>query len=198
MKQEKAMKYEISKEEVNELHRGGFDGEIVVIEDPEAAAREAKQLLDQETLLGFDTETRPTFTKGEKGNQPALLQLARPGKVYLFRLNKTGLLDPLAEILANESIIKAGIAIGRDIEELQELKPFKPAGFVDLNSYAQQKGFESVGVRNLTAMLLGFRVSKRQQTSNWEAEELKPAQIRYAATDAWVCREIYMKLVNHQ
>lgn len=189
------MKYEISKEEVNELHRGGYEGEIVVIDDSETATREAQVLLSRETLLGFDTETRPTFTKGPS-NQPALLQLACPGKVYLFRLNKTGFVKPLADILASETIIKTGIAIGRDIEELQELKSFHPGGFIDLNSYAKQKGFESIGVRNLTAMLLGFRVSKRQQTSNWEAEELKPPQIRYAATDAWVCREIYMKLVN--
>ncbi|MCF8233020.1 MAG: 3'-5' exonuclease domain-containing protein 2 [Bacteroidales bacterium] len=186
---------EITKEEVNQLKRDGFNGEIVVVEEQKDAADICREVLIEEDLLGFDTETRPAFTKGEK-HQPALIQIACAETVYLFRINKTGLIQPITDILGNEDIIKAGIAIGRDLEELQELRYFEPAGFVDLNKMATQKGFQSIGVRNLTAMLLGFRVSKRQQTSNWETEVLKPAQARYAATDAWVCREIYLKLMN--
>ncbi|MCF8308574.1 MAG: 3'-5' exonuclease domain-containing protein 2 [Bacteroidales bacterium] len=189
------MKREIKKEEVNRLKKDGFNGEIVVVEEEKEAADICHQFLSKESLLGFDTETRPAFKKGEK-YQAALIQIACAETVYLFRINKMGLTQPIADILGDENIIKAGIAIGRDLEELQELKDFEPAGFVDLNQLATEKGFQSIGVKNLTAMLLGFRVSKRQQTSNWEADVLKPAQARYAATDAWVCREIYLKLIH--
>lgn len=191
------MRRAITKDEVNELKRGNFEGEIVVVEDADAAKNICEEILNEESLLGFDTETRPTFKKGEKQKDPALIQLARAETVYLFRINKTGLIMPLTKILGDEHIIKAGLAIDRDLDELQALQDFEPGGFVDLNSFASQKGFESIGVRNLTAMLLGFRVSKRQQTSNWEAEELTKAQIKYAATDAWVCREIYLKLIKY-
>lgn len=190
------IKREITKEEVNELKSGSFEGKIVVVEEVQAAREICDEILREETLLGFDTETRPTFKKGEKKHEPALIQMARADMVYLFRINKTGLIQPLIEVLKEKKIIKAGLAISRDLEELQELSYFEPGGFVDLNQFAAEKGFKSIGVRRLTAMLLGFRVSKRQQTSNWEAEELTKAQIRYAATDAWVCRKIYLKLIN--
>ncbi len=189
------MRTEITKDEVNELERGAFEGEIYVIEDEDAARQVCEEILKENTLLGFDTETRPAFKKGEQ-HDPSLIQLALTEKVYLFRINKINLIQPLIDILSDERIIKAGLALSRDLEELQALIDFEPAGFVDLNTFAAEKGFKSIGVRNLTAMLLGFRVSKRQQTSNWEAEELTKAQIKYAATDAWVCREIYLKLVN--
>jgi ribonuclease D len=186
------MKKEITKEEVNDMDMDAFKGTIYVADDKKGAAKAIK-MLKGETVLGFDTETRPSFRKGEKYD-PSLMQLATEDVVVLFRLHSTGLPKGLVKILENPDVIKAGIAIDRDLEELQELREFNPAGFIDLNSFAPEKGFKSVGVRRLAALVLGFRVSKRQQTSNWEAEQLKPQQLEYAATDAWVCREIYEKI----
>lgn len=188
------MKKEITKEEVNEMDVDAFKGTIYLADDKKGAAKAIK-MLKGETVLGFDTETRPSFRKGEKYD-PSLMQLATKEVVVLFRLHSTGLPKGLVKILENPDIIKAGIAIGRDLEELRELRDFNPDGFVDLNDYAPEKGFKSVGVRRLAALVLGFRVSKRQQTSNWEADQLKPQQLEYAATDAWVCREIYEKIKN--
>lgn len=186
------MKKSITKEEVNKMDIGAYTGTIYLADDPEGV-KKAVKMLEGEEILGFDTETRPSFKKGEKYD-PSLLQLATSEAVVLFRLHATKLPSSLIRILESEKITKVGIAISRDLEELKELEPFEPKGFVDLNTFAPKKGFESIGVRRLAAMVLGFRISKRQQTSNWEADKLKPAQLEYAATDAWASREIYLKL----
>jgi ribonuclease D len=186
------MKRAITKDEVNELEVGAYQGTIYVADD-EKSAKEAIAMLQNESLLGFDTETRPSFKKGEQYT-PSLLQFAASDFAVLFRIHETGLPDGLLRIFQSEKIIKIGIAIDRDLKELKDIASFEESGFIDLNTMAPQKGFENVGVRRLAAMVLGIRISKRQQTSNWEADQLKPAQIEYAATDAWVCREIYLKI----
>ncbi|MDZ7777232.1 MAG: 3'-5' exonuclease [Bacteroidales bacterium] len=186
------MKKSITKEEVNNLDIGAFKGTIYVVED-EAGVDKAMELLNGESVLGFDTETKPSFKRGEQYT-PSLLQLAGADFAVLFRLHATGLPDKLIALLESQKVLKVGIAIGRDLEELQEITPFEPGGFTDLNTLAPEKGYENVGVRRLSAMVLGIRISKRQQTSNWEAENLKPAQLEYAATDAWVCRQIFLKI----
>ena len=186
------MKRAITKDEVNNLKIGAYQGTIYVADDKKSAGK-AIAMLQNEKLLGFDTETRPSFKKGEQ-YKPSLLQLSAEDFAVLFRLHKTGLPKGLLNIFESKEIVKVGIAIDRDLRELKEMAPFDENGFIDLNSLAPQKGFENVGVRRLAAMVLGIRISKRQQTSNWEAEQLKPAQIEYAATDAWVCREIYLKI----
>ena len=188
------MKKSITKEEVNGMDVDAYKGTIYLADDKKGASK-AIQMLKGEKVLGFDTETRPSFRKGEKYD-PSLMQLATSDAVVLFRLHNTGLPKGLVKILESPDITKVGIAIDRDLDELKELREFTPEGFVDLNTLAPEKGFTSVGVRRLAALVLGFRVSKRQQTSNWEAEQLKPQQLEYAATDAWVCREIYQKIIN--
>ena len=188
------MKRAITKDEVNELEVGAYQGTIYVADDKKSANK-AIALLQNESLLGFDTETRPSFKKGEQYT-PSLLQLAAADFAVLFRIHKTGLPAGLLKIFHSEKIVKVGIAIGRDLKELKDITSFEENGFVDLNTMAPQKGFENIGVRRLAAMVLGIRISKRQQTSNWEADQLKPAQIEYAATDAWVCREIYLRIKN--
>jgi ribonuclease D len=124
----------------------------------------------------------------------ALLQFAFADKAYLIQIHKTGVTEELAKLLADEKIIKAGVAIRDDIKALQKFRRFNPGGFVDLSIMARENGLEVESVKKLTALLLGFRISKTAQTSNWEAATLTEKQIEYAATDAWVCLEIYNKL----
>jgi len=163
-----------------------------LIRKPEQVEQAVRQL-EQEEVLGFDTETRPTFRVGES-YPPAVLQLVGEHAAYIFQLRHCRLSPPLLRLLANPRIIKAGVALDRDVLELKKLAPFTPAGFVDVGELAKQAGCTHHGLRGLATLLLGFRVSKSSQTSNWDNGTLTPAQIEYAATDAWVGRELYHKL----
>lgn len=182
-------KNHISKAEINELPMKQYEGPIILCRTPEEA-EEAAAKLQKETLLGFDTETRPAFRKGESYD-PSLLQLATENEVYLFQIQQTGLVPGLLKILASYDIIKAGVAIDRDIEELQALSYFMPDGFVELADLAKTARIKNLGLRGMTAILFGFRISKREQVSNWARKELTDSQQRYAATDAWLGRKIH-------
>lgn len=155
--------------------------------------RAATIVLANQTLLGFDTETRPAYKKGES-YQPSLLQLACEEEVFIFQLNHLGLPLALRAILADPAIVKAGVGLDYDIQELRKLADFIPAGFSDLGTTAKQAGIENHGLRGLAAVMCGFRISKGAQTSNWARNELTPQQVRYAATDAWVGRLLYLAL----
>lgn len=188
------MKTQITKDEINELPLGKFEGEIVLV-DTAVQMADAIDAIKKENIIGIDTETKPTFTKG-KLNDTALIQIATRDKVFLFRINKTGMPLALTQILENPKIQKIGIAIIQDMKELSDqFHSFQHSNVTDLNILCKNLQFGNIGARNLTAMVLGYRISKRQQTSNWEANELSEAQLRYAATDAYVCREIYLKLL---
>jgi len=182
----------ISKEEIAELPIMAFDGKISVPLTRDQI-EEAVSYLRQFKVLGFDTETRPNFRKGQH-NTVALLQLSAGDRAFLFRLNKIRLPNLVKQLLADESIIKVGAAIHDDLKALVSLSPFVPGGFVDVQSMAKQVGIEQAGLRPLAAMLMGIRISKAQQTSNWEISYLTEAQLLYAATDAWVSLEIYNRL----
>ncbi len=186
------MNLHISKDEINCLPMKQYDGLIHLIRTPEAADNAAEKL-KQETLLGFDTETRPTFRVGEY-YQPSLLQLATGAEVFLFQIKLTGLTKGLCDVLSSPEIIKTGVSIRSDVSELRKLTDFKPAGFVELAEHAKKAHIKNLGLRGLAALLLGFRVSKREQTSNWAKNELTESQLRYAATDAWLGREIYLHM----
>ena len=187
-------KITITNEEINELPLGAFESKVVVITDPNKIEK-AFIDISKHSIVGFDTETKPVFVSGHS-NKVALLQVALPEKVYLVRLNQTGLTKPIIEFLENDSILKAGVALRDDIKGLQKLHHYNPAGFVELAQMGKEAGLQVESVKKLTALLLGFRISKSAQTSNWEAETLNEKQISYAATDAWVCLEIYKKLLN--
>ena len=146
-------------------------------------------------LLGFDTETRPAYTKGES-YPPALLQLASADEVFIFQLKHLGLARPLQTILADPAVTKAGVSLAYDIRELNKISPFTAAGFADLGDIAKRAGIKNHGLRGLAAVLLGFRISKGAQTSNWAKDELTPQQIQYAATDAWVGRKLHLALAQ--
>lgn len=171
-----------------------FDGDIFIIDTTEKAER-AGSLLNKESMLGFDTETKPSFRKG-RTHPVALLQLATSEKAFLFRLNKIRLPGYLIRILEDPACMKIGVAIKDDLNSLIRLRSFAPAGFVELQDYVKNHGIADNGLKKLTANVLGFRISKRNQTSNWEQDVLTEDQLRYAATDAWTCLEIYRKL-NH-
>ena len=187
-----SMKYAISKTEINDHPLLQYTGEVLLIrEDADVAA--AVSVLKGETLLGFDTETRPAFKRGQS-YLPSLLQLAGEEHVYLFQLQRLTALDELFALLENPAVIKAGVAVRRDVEELKELHEFKPAGFQDVGHIAEKKGFRNTGLRPLTALLLDHRISKGAQVSNWASETLSEKQIVYAATDAWISRKLYVAI----
>ena len=188
----------ISPEEIGALELASFPGEIVVIDQEGPAFDAAIRYLKRQKVLGFDTETRPTFTPDQHSNGTALLQLSGGGRAFLFRLKPLGLPRPLASILSQESIVKVGAATQDDIRGLQKLARFSPKGFVDLQSIVWEYGIQDKSVKKMTAIILGVKISKAQQLSNWEAEHLSESQQRYAATDAWVCREMYLKLLSEE
>lgn len=183
----------ISKDTINDLPLGQFEGEIVLINTLDQVKEVADELLKHK-LIGFDTETRPSFRKGTQ-YYVSLLQLATDEMAFLIRLNEIGMPGLIQEILEDSSIVKIGAAVLDDLRGLRKVSlSFEPQSFFDLNEELKKVGFENVGVRNLAAMVLNIRISKSEQVSNWEAIELTEKQKLYAATDAWVCLEIYKKL----
>ena len=184
----------ITNEEVNGLPVGAFSGEIVVVDTP-AAFEEASAYLATQPLIGFDTETRPSFSKGVT-NKVSLLQLSSGERAFLFRLNKIALEKPLLRLMESPSVTKIGAAIRDDLKGLQKLRHFTPKGFIDLQSIVGQYGITDLSLRKMAAITLQIKVSKAQRLSNWEAANLTPAQQLYAATDAWVSREIYVRLIR--
>lgn len=184
----------ISNEEVNALPVGAFGGQIVVVDTPEAIALACEYLAAQ-PVIGFDTETRPSFTKGVS-NKVSLLQLSSGERSFLFRLNKIALERPILRLMESRTTIKIGAAIRDDIKGLQQLRQFNPRGFIDLQSIVGQYGIAELSVRKMAAITLGVKISKAQRLSNWEAASLTPAQQLYAATDAWISRQIYVTLTR--
>ncbi len=185
-------KLTISNEEINALPLGAFEGKTIIVAE-EKKIIHAFDEIKEHRVVGFDTETKPVFVSGQQ-NKVALMQVALPDKVFLIRLRQTGITPHLLEFLESDSILKAGVALRDDIKALQRLKHYKPAGFIELATMSKEAGLQVESVKKLTALLLGFRISKSAQTSNWEAEVLHEKQISYAATDAWVCLQIYKKL----
>lgn len=182
----------MTKDEINDLPIRSYKGKVVVVRTREELDIALKKL-GKETLVGFDTETRPNFKKGQN-NLPSLIQLASQDTVYIFQLRHLKFPAGLRKILTAENIIKTGVAIDHDLLQLQRLHSFVSGGFVGLARLAKNAGIQNHGLRGLAAVMLGFRISKGAQRSNWDNETLRNNQIRYAATDAWVGREIFLRL----
>ncbi len=153
----------------------------------------AEKLLSGCSILGFDTETRPSFSKNVH-HSLSLLQLSTQKAALLFRVKQFPLSDKIVRVLEDKDVLKIGAAIRDDIKSLNKVAPFEAAGFIDLQTIIYKWGIEEKSVRKMAAIVLGIRVSKAQRLSNWDATKLTTAQMEYAATDAWVCREIYLKL----
>jgi ribonuclease D len=185
----------IEKEAIEKMPIRAFEGKTYTI-DSRKKVLQIMPKLKQADVLGFDTETRPVFRKYQS-NQVALLQLSGENEAFLFRLNKIGLPDELTEILSNPKIIKSGVALRDDIKDLRKLNDFAPAGFAELQKIVNRYGIEDAGLKKLTANILGFKISKSEQLSNWERNRLSEKQKKYAATDAWVGYLIYKKLQDY-
>jgi ribonuclease D len=158
----------------------------------DAELHRAVREIRHERVVGFDTETRPTFRKGQS-HHPSLAQFATHHAAYLVQLAKLNDVAALAAVLSDPRVIKTGVALGRDLLDLQKLFPFQPAAVLDLGDVAKKAGITQTGVRNLAGLFLGGRITKGARTSNWAQPVLTAAQCRYAATDAWVCRELYLE-----
>ena len=180
----------ISKQEIADLPIRRYEGPVVLVETAAECDR-AMADLRRERVAGFDTETRPAFRKGES-YLPCLAQIATANAVYLFRLEKADFSAALTEILHSPDIIKSGVAIADDLRQLKLLFPFEEKRVIDPGWIAKRQGCPQTGLRNLAGIFLGFRIPKGSRTSNWAARHLSPAQIAYAATDAWACRELYL------
>jgi len=179
-------------EEINALPMVRYEGEVRLVRS-EGELEEALDLLAREELLGFDTETRPSFRKG-RVNQPALIQLAASDRIFLLQLAFVPFGAGLASLLSNGKILKVGVGIWDDLRELGKLYPFEGAGAVDLGDLARSLKLPTQGLRSMAANLMGWRISKGPRCSNWSLSDLSPRQIAYAATDAWIGRELYLKM----
>jgi len=186
----------ISKEDLAKLPLLAFSGKIHLPRSLRET-REAVNHLSKESVVGFDTETRPSFKKGQFFH-PSLVQISTETEAFLFQFKKMESLTPMLEFLENSKILKTGVALDRDIKELIALVPFKAEGFLELGRIARQAGLEKTGLRNMCGILLGHRISKKAQTSNWARSELTDEQILYAATDAWVSLKLYQRLRQHR
>jgi ribonuclease D len=184
----------IAREVLNELPIARYAGEVRLAQAPEDLAR-ALEDIRAERVAGFDTETRPAFRPGES-YPPALAQIATANAVYLWPLARLDCSAALAELLGQASLVKAGVSMADDLKGLRSRFAFEPAfephGIVDLGHAARRHGFAQTGVRNLAGIVLGVRIPKGAKTSNWAAQRLSAQQIAYAATDAWICRELYL------
>jgi len=181
----------VGKDEINALPVRRYEGRVVLVSNA-AEVDEALADLAAERAVGFDTETRPAFRPGER-YLPSLVQLATANAVYLFQLSRMDFAAPLAHVLGAESPLKVGVSVADDLKALRELFPFEPRSVLDLGDLARRAGLKQTGVRNLAGLFLGFRVAKGNKTSNWAAKTLTPQQVGYAATDAWACRELWLK-----
>ena len=180
----------ITREELAALPVQRYEGEVNVVTKP-AEIERAMEDIRAEHVVGFDTETRPAFRKGES-YLPCLMQVATARRVHVLQLSRVDCSAAAAELLGSRTVIKAGIGLSYDLGQLERLFPFDAAAVLDLGEAAKRLGFLQSGVRNLAGLLLGFRIPKGAQTSNWAARHLSEEQLRYAATDAWACRELYL------
>ena len=179
----------LSKNEINSLPQIKFNGDVEVLSSNDNVQAAVNYLMNYD-LIGFDTETKPTFVKGPL-NPPSILQLACIDKVYIFQLDNESLYKKLFPILSNENITKCGVSVDRDLIELMYLSPFDPLSFVDLGNIARDNDVPHHGLRGLVAMFLKHRISKGAQISDWSKTVLSPSQITYAATDAWISLKLF-------
>jgi ribonuclease D len=181
---------EISRQALNELPIRRYEGEVRLVADAGELVRALAEIR-AERVLGFDTETRPAFRKGES-HLPCLIQMATARTVYVLQLQRVDAAAAIVELIGARGIVKAGVALADDLRQLKRLFPLAEAAMLDLGHVARRHGLRQTGLRNLAAIFLGARIPKGNRTSNWAAPRLSAAQITYAATDAWACRELYL------
>jgi ribonuclease D len=188
------IKRRISKEELKEMPKAVFPGQLFVVQTEEETQKAIKYLASQ-TVVGIDSETRPSFAKGQL-YKVSLLQISSEERCFLFRLNQTGLTAPVIGLLEDPSVIKVGLSLRDDFLMLRKRAPFRQQSCIDLQEYVNAFGIQDKSLQKIYAILFGEKISKSQQLSNWETKALTFAQKLYAATDAWSCLKIYKLLEN--
>jgi ribonuclease D len=189
----KEFQHSIDADVIKDLPVEGFEGRVVVVNNHDKLLKACEHLSEQ-SIIGFDTETRPSFKAGVSYNV-SLIQLSTADTCYLIRLNSVPMERQLMKILESRKILKVGVDVQGDIRNLNKIRHFRAGGFVELQKEVEAFGIEDKSLRKMAAIILGVGVSKAQRLSNWEAKELTAAQLRYAATDAWICLEMYKKLL---
>jgi len=189
-----SFQHSITPEEIKDLPTAGFEGRVEIVTTEEGLAKACEEL-SRHSIIGFDTETRPSFKAGVSYNV-SLIQLSTPEVCYLIRLGEVKMERCLMRLLESRKTLKVGVDVQGDIRNLNKIRHFRAAGFVELQKEVETYGIEDKSLRKMAAIILGVGVSKAQRLSNWEAKELTQAQVRYAATDAWICLEMYNKLIN--
>ena len=184
----------ITKQQIAELDRVVYNGDIIVV-DHIAQVKDAVNHLSSKTVIGFDTETKPAFKRGQINNV-ALLQRATEEECYLFRLNKIGFPEELEDLMSNANVKKIGLSLRDDFAALRKRTGKTPENFIDLQLFVDKFDIEDNSLQKIYAILFGQKISKSQRLSNWEAAELSPAQQSYAAIDAWACLRIYNHLTQ--
>lgn len=188
--------HHFNKELIQHLPLAGFEGEVIIVDTAEAVAP-AVEYLSQQTMIGVDTEARPSFTRGVH-YPTALVQISTEERCYLFRLTHVGMPPELCEIFSNPAICKVGLAFKDDLRGLRRRRDFKPANCVDIQDLVGQYGILDMGLQKIFAICFGKKISKSQQLTNWENSHLTPEQARYASTDAWATLLIYKDLLAHK
>jgi len=181
----------ISREEMAALPIARYEGEVCLVETPGQLERAVSDI-EQENAVGWDTETKPAFRVGES-YLPCLFQVATARTVYLFQLSRMDFSAPIGALMAEPAIVKGGISVADDLLKLKQVFPFQESAVLDLGNVARRHGMRQTGLRNLAGIFLGARIPKGNRTSNWAAPRLSPAQVSYAATDAWACRELLLR-----
>ena len=181
----------LTKDQINAMPLVKYEGKIHVLSSQDDIQESVDYLMTQK-VIGFDTETRPTFTKGS-ANAPSLVQLAGEKAVFIYQMDDISILKKLSTILSNKKITKSGVSVDRDLIELMFLTPFDPCSFIDLGDVARDRGIPHHGLRGLAAMFLGSRISKGARTSDWGRDRLSRSQVSYAATDAWIGLELFKR-----
>lgn len=188
-------KQNLTNDEVNALPNIQFEGDIFVVNTAEEQ-KEAAEYLASQSVLGFDTESRPSFTKGVQ-DKISLVQVSSNERAYLFRVNKTPLIYEVLRIFQSRKIVKVGLAINDDLKRVASVnQKFYPRNFIDLQKIVGKYGIKELGLKKISGIVMGAKISKAQRLSNWNANNFTESQLRYAATDAWICVEIYEKLLN--
>ena len=185
----------ISKEEINSLSVLEYEGRNIVLVDTLSKLKTTIEVLKNEEVLGFDTETKPSFEKG-KMNKVALLQLSTADTCYLIRLNVLGMQNSIIELLSSEKPLKIGLSLKDDYKMLNRRRSFKPAGFLDLQSVIGKFGIKDLSLQKIYAIMFNKKISKSQRLTNWQAPNLTLQQQKYAAVDAWACMDIYNVIKN--
>lgn len=179
----------IAKAAINALPLARFEGVIHLVTTPAALSLMVESLRGK-GVLGFDTESRPSFKKGEN-YLPSVVQFSTGTEAYIVQLEPVGGLPGLFPLLEDPDLLKVGVALRDDVKRLQAISAFTPAGFADVSEMTQALGIENTGLRSLAAMFLGVRISKNAQVTNWARNSLTTKQVYYAATDAWISHQLH-------